>query len=375
MLFGNLLMDNFLLGRLLEFAIAIQQIPAPTFEETERAEFIREQFLAEGLFNVSMDSMGNVYGRQPGTGLAKPLVISAHTDTVFPRSTDLKITHEADKIFGPGIGDNSTGVAGLFGLLWALRQRAVALPGDLWLVANVCEEGLGNLQGMRAVVDRFKDRVLAYIILEGMSLGQIYHRGLDVQRYRITVKTAGGHSWVDYGRPSAVHELAQLINRLTALPLPAQPRTTLNVGMISGGTSVNSIASDASLELDLRSESALALATLASQVEALAAASSRPGVKVTAKISGQRPAGEIPGSHPLVRHAVRCLEAQGLSASLNVGSTDANIPLSQGLPAVCLGLTTGFGAHTTGEYINIPPLVKGLAALVSFTEQIWQALS
>ncbi len=374
-LYRNLAMEHFLLERLLELAIAIQQIPAPTFEEGSRAEFVRQRFLAEDLLNVSMDSMGNVYGRYPGTGRAKPLVITAHMDTVFPKSMDLKIRREIDKIYGPGIGDNAIGVAGLFGLVWALRQSAAALPGDIWLVANVCEEGLGNLQGMRAVVDRYKDRALAYVILEGMSLGQIYHRGLDVQRYRIRVNTPGGHSWVDFGRPSAVHELAHLIDRLIALPLPDNPRTTLNVGVISGGTTVNSIASEASLELDLRSESGQALAALAAQVEALAAASNRPGVKVTAKISGQRPAGKIASTHPLVRHAVSCLQAQGLPAALNVGSTDANIPLSQGLPAICLGLTTGFGAHTVGEFINLPPLDKGLAALLSFTEQIWQALA
>jgi acetylornithine deacetylase/succinyl-diaminopimelate desuccinylase-like protein len=239
----------------------------------------------------------------------------------------------------------------------------------------VGEEGLGNLRGMRAVVARFGAQALAYIILEGMSLGQVYHRGLNVQRYRITVQTAGGHSWVDHGRPSAVHELAALVRELTLLPLPAQPRTTLNVGVIGGGTTVNTIAAQAWLELDLRSESAQALARLAAQVEALAAAANRAGVEVKCEIAGQRPAGGIPANHPLVRLAVRSLEAQGIQPTLNVGSTDANIPLNQGLPAVCIGLSTGAGAHTIGEYINTPPLARGLAQLGAMVEGAWGALS
>jgi len=275
-------MDD-LLERVLNFAIALQQIPSPTFNESRRAAFVLKQFQHEGLSDVFMDSIGNVYGRLPGTGTRLPVVVSAHLDTVFPESVDLKIKRDFDQIAGPGIGDNSVGVAGLFGLLWALRQRQIRLPGDLWLVANVGEEGLGDLCGIIAVVDRFGEGISAYIILEGMALGQVYHRGLGVQRYRVTVQTAGGHSWVDYGRPSAVHELAQLINRLTAMSLPAQPRTTLNVGVIRGGTTINTIAAEAHLELDLRSEDSQALANLVGQVETLIAASNRFDVRCESK--------------------------------------------------------------------------------------------
>ncbi len=222
-----------------------------------------------------MDEVGNVYARLPGSGSSRPLVVSAHLDTVFPLSTDLHVTRRSSNpgaaptnveglalstVEGPGIGDNSLGVAGLFGLLWELNSSSAqiagsTLPGDIWLVANVGEEGLGNLCGMRAVVDRFGDRPLAYLIVEGMALGQIYHRGLGVQRYRITVDTPGGHSWVDYGRPSAIHVLGEIIYRLSNLSLPRVPRTTLNIGTISGGTSINTIAAHAQLELDLRSVS------------------------------------------------------------------------------------------------------------------------
>ena len=206
--------------RLLDLTVQIQQIPAPTFAETQRAQYVRGLFEAEGLSDISMDAVDNVYARLPGEGKAKPLIVSAHLDTVFPIETDLTVSSKKDRIIGPGIGDNSLGVASLFGLLWLLHERKITLPGDLWLVANVCEEGLGDLRGMRAVVDHFGEDVHAYLILEGLSLGYIQHRALGVQRYRITAKTTGGHSWSDYGQPSALHELSTLVTKLTAIPLP-----------------------------------------------------------------------------------------------------------------------------------------------------------
>jgi di/tripeptidase len=189
------------------------------------------------------------------------------------------------------------------------------------------------------------------------------------------MKTTGGHSWVDYGNPSAVHELAALITQLTALSLPEEPRTTLNVGVIEGGTTVNSIASEAHLELDLRSEGKQALEDLDRRVEALAKATEGPDVRVAQEVIGQRPAGSIPSSHPLVRLAMRCLEEQGIEPSLTVGSTDANIPLSRGLPAICLGLTTGAGAHTLNEYINTRSLARGLAQLVAVVKGVYEDLA
>jgi len=354
-----------IIQRTLALAIEIQQIPAPTFGERERARFIRERFEAEGAADVEIDSMGNVCARVPSDGRSKPVILSAHSDTVFPKQTDLTVRRSPHEIHGPGIGDNSLGVAGLLSLLWMLQSREVTLPGDLWLVANVCEEGLGDLRGMRAVVDRFGSGPLAYIVLEGMSLGQIYHRGLGVQRYRISARTAGGHSWANYGTPSAIHELATLVTKLTALNLPRKPRTTLNVGIISGGTSVNTIAADAFMELDLRSEDPQALQNLINQVESLAADADCPELKICAEIIGQRPAGEIANNHPLVLLAKETLAAQGLQSYLTIGSTDANIPLSRGLACVCVGLATGKGAHTLGEFIDIRQLEQGLEQLLA----------
>jgi acetylornithine deacetylase/succinyl-diaminopimelate desuccinylase-like protein len=367
-------MDSSLISRLLDLAVTIQQIPAPTFEEQRRAAFVLEKFAAEGLQQVMQDEVGNVYGCVKGEGNRKPLVVSAHLDTVFPLNTDLRVACESDKIHGPGIGDNSLGVAGLFGLLWVLRQQGVILPGDLWLVANVGEEGLGDLRGMRLVTERFGKQALAFLVVEGMALGQIYHRALGVRRYRIRVQTTGGHSWVDFGQPSAIHELSGLIERFLSIPLPTRPRTTLNVGVIKGGTTVNTIAAHASLELDLRSESVHALSELAGGVERIAEQANREGVQVTVEVIGDRPAGKIAANHPLIRLGKRNLEAQGFQANLGIGSTDANIPLSQNLPAMCLGLSHGGGAHTTGEFVLTGPVAQGLAQLVGVVKGAYQAL-
>ena len=374
-MYGKSDMEPNLIKRVLDLTVVIQQIPAPTFSEGQRGAFLQTLFRQENLADIEIDQTGNVYGRLPGRGKAPALVVSAHLDTVFPAHTDLKVTRPPNKIAGPGIGDNSLGLAGLIGLLWSLKARNTSLPGDLWLVANVGEEGLGDLKGIKAVVDRFGEGPLAYIILEGMALGQVYHRGLGVHRYRITTHTEGGHSWVDYGCPSAIHELATLIERLSSLDLPSEPRTSLNVGVIQGGTSVNTIAAEAHLELDLRSEDAKTLTELTQQVENMVREANRSDVGVTAETIGQRPAGEIPADHPLVRLAVRALEAQRIQPCLNIGSTDANIPLSRGLAAISVGLTSGGGAHTINEYIHTEPLGDGLEQVYHIITKVFETLA
>src|ERR1044071_2825094 len=340
--------------RVIERAIAIQQIPAPTFDEKERGEFVQRLFAEEGLKDVSMDEVGNVYGRWiPDDGQLsdeKPLIVSAHLDTVFPKETNLEAKRAGEKIFGPGLGDNSLGVAALFGLLWMLRERNFQPPADIWFVANVGEEGLGDLRGMKKVVERFDAEIKAYLVLEGLALGHVYHRAVGVKRYRLIARTTGGHSWSDYGKPSAIHELAKLIVQLTSLELPSHPRTTMNVGKVSGGTSVNVIASEASLDLDLRSEGQENLAHLISNVEKLIRYANRQGVSVETQVIGQRPAGDMSPDHPLVKLAQNCLHELGLETVLTTGSTDANIPLSKGYPAIVLGVSTGAGAHTVHEY-------------------------
>ena len=356
----------------LDLACEIQQIQSPTFDEGARAAFMRRQFESLGLADVQLDPVGNVLARLPGANAhARPVVLSAHLDTVFPRQESLPLDRLEDRIVGPGIGDNSLSLAVLILAAGWLQHSGNRLPGDLWLAANVCEEGLGNLRGMRALVDRFGDRPLAYIILEGIGLGNIYHCGLGVARYRIHVETPGGHSWSSYGSPSAVHEIARLVTRLADLTLPVSPRTTLNVGVISGGTTVNSIASHASIDLDLRSASSQTLQFIETQVETLVNNFQQQDVRLRMEPIGRREAGEIPADHPLVEVARCVLEDLGITARLDVGSTDANVPLSRGLPAVCIGLTHGAKAHTPTEYIQTAPVRDGITQLLQLLQVVW----
>jgi tripeptide aminopeptidase len=374
-------MNSSMIEWVLDLAVQIQQIPAPTFKEENRAKFIQSYFHYMGMQDVCMDNCGNVYSRIRGEGTKPGIVVSAHLDTVFQQNTDLTVVRTPEKISGPGIGDNSLGLAGLFGLFWSINENTgnlssvPRLEGDLWLVANVGEEGLGDLKGMKAVVNHIGHEAMAYIILEGMSFGQIYHRGLGVRRYRISVHTKGGHSWVDYGNPSAIHELADLVVKIKNLSLPIEPRTSINVGMITGGTSVNTVAADASLELDLRSVSPHALQVVVDQVMSLVDEANHKGgepIKVSAEVIGDRPAGEISSDHPLVKLAMESYATKGMSAKLNIGSTDANEPLNRGIPAICIGLTTGGGAHTMGEFIDTQPLAQGLVIMVDLIQAIFK---
>lgn len=356
-------MLSHLTQRLLDLACQIQQIPAPTFDEARRAAFVRELFAANGLCDVEVDDLGNVYARRPGRSAStRPVLVSAHTDTVFPAGTPLSLQHSADRITGPGIGDNSLGVAGLLGVLWSLGSEQ--LPGDLWLAANVCEEGLGDLRGMRRVMDRLGQQARAILVLEGMALGHIYHAAIGVRRYRITARAEGGHSWLHFGRASAIHSLVRLAAQITALSLPNHPKTTFNIGNISGGTTVNTIAREASLDLDLRSEAPVVLAGLAARVEALAASHNSAEIQIETRVIGDRPAGNMAREHPLVQLAARTLEGLGVTYSYESGSTDANVPLSRGLPSVCLGLTRGGNSHRPDEYIETREVAKGLESVV-----------
>jgi acetylornithine deacetylase/succinyl-diaminopimelate desuccinylase-like protein len=357
-------------SRVIDLAIQIQQIPAPTFSEGQRAEFVRGLFQQEGLKDVSMDSLGNVYGRissySPSSLISnKPLVVIAHLDTVFPAKVNLRVRKAAGKIYGPGIGDNSLGVAALFGLVWSIRERKVKLKNDLWLVADVGEEGLGDLRGMRRVVERFGARARATLVLEGMALGYIQVSGVGVRRYRFTARTEGGHSWLHFGRPSAIHALVRLGARLTDLVVPLTPKTTFNIGTIGGGTSVNTIAREAALDLDLRSEDPALLAALIARVEELAASFNAPGTGLEMQVIGNRPSGAITREHPLVQLAARAAQAAGLAYAFESGSTDANLPLSLGMACVSVGLARGGNAHRPDEYIETREIEKGWQAFVN----------
>jgi acetylornithine deacetylase/succinyl-diaminopimelate desuccinylase-like protein len=347
--------------RLIQRTLAIQAIPAPTFEEAERASFLGRALKAAGAAPVEHDDIGNVYAKVAG-GSAPPVIVSAHLDSVFSRRTPLAVNRTDQQLRGPGIGDNAVSLAVLVEL--AFDHAAGELPGDLWLVANVGEEGLGNLIGMRRVVKRFGAAVSAYIVLEGMALGFVYHRALPVLRYRLRALTEGGHSWIHAGRPSAIHALINLGAELLKIDLPQSPRTTFNIGQICGGVSINSIADSATMELDLRSETSDELHALEAALHDKVQAAADKRLRIQAELIGERPGGAIHPDHPLVQAALRSLRDQGVAdPRLKIGSTDANIPLSQGLPAVCVGITRGGGAHTLQEYIEIEPLQEGYRAV------------
>ena len=354
--------------------VAVQQIPAPTFEEARRAAYISEQFSALGLQDVFLDGLHNVYGRFPGAGGgAPPVIVSAHSDTVFGANTDLSVCWDGPYLCGPGIGDNSAGVAGLFAVARALRAHGLQPRADVWFVSNVGEEGLGDLRGMRAVVEHF-GRQATYIVVEGGLFGQISHSAIGVQRFRVTVETGGGHSWGSFGQPSAVHELAHLISAIDKIAVPQSPKTTYNVGVIEGGTTVNSIAARASCLVDLRSEEPAELEKLVERFMLLVREGQRRAtycgreVKFRVEQVGSRPAGRIARQSELVRRAAAALQAAGSAEVAFVsGSTDANIPLSLGIPAVCIGLTEAANPHRLDERIDPSHLPKGLGQLLLLT--------
>lgn len=350
---------------------AIQQIPAPTFAEADRAAFVESQMRALGLQDVRQDDLHNVYGRFPGQHRRTPLIITAHLDTVFPLETDLRIRENGRLLSGPGIGDNSTGVAGLLLLAKSLIENQIKLTNDVWLVANVCEEGLGDLRGIRAVVEAFGQSA-KYVIVEGGLFGQISHQAIGVRRFRLEVSGPGGHSWGSFGAASAIHVLGHLISAIDKLPAPASPRTTYNVGIIEGGTSINTIAQSAALQLDLRSEDPSALQHLVDSVTDIVHQTNQlrrdEGIHVTMTAIGSRPPGQISRHTALVKTAVDALHYVGSQGiTFMMGSTDANVPLSKGFTAVVLGLTESGNAHRLDEFIDPTRLPDGLSQLLLVT--------
>jgi tripeptide aminopeptidase len=347
--------------------VTIQQIPAPTFHEAARAGYVAAQFREHGLKQISTDDLHNVYGLLPGRDPALPaLMLTAHTDTVFAADTDLNIRRDGDLIFGPGLGDNSLGVAGML----AVARGLASLPPNtaparsIWFVATSGEEGLGDLRGMKGAFAALREDIGAVINIEGLALGHVYHMGIAVRRLHIVAHSPGGHSWLHFGRPSAIHTLMHIGAEIAGIVPPAQPRTTFNIGMIDGGTAINALAPRASLWLDLRSESAAALAALEDRVRDIVTRFDHETTPVTISVVGDRPAGTIDPAHPLVTLTLDALAQVSLRGTLESGSTDGNIPLAHGVPAVTVGITRGGNAHRTDEYIEISPVEAGLRQLI-----------
>ncbi|MCA9877747.1 MAG: M20/M25/M40 family metallo-hydrolase [Thermomicrobiales bacterium] len=350
----------------LSLTARVAEIAAPTNDEGARSAFFQAHARSLGL-DPQCDQLGDVVAMIPGRlgrgGGVKPLLIAAHLDTVFGSEVPLDVASSDGRLAGPGIGDNSLAVASVLSLPALFRQAGLTPAVDILITGNVGEEGLGNLRGIREVMHSHPD-VGAVVALEGHNLGRVTHVAVGSRRSRVTSTGPGGHSWGDFGRPNAIHVLAKFIADLDAIPLPRTPKTTLNVGGIEGGVSVNTIAPSASCLLDLRSTDENALHRLSERVTRLAAKHSRPdGVKLSIETIGERPAGVVPVDSPIVKVATATLQTLGVDATLDASSTDANVPIAAGIPAVCIGLTTGGNVHRVDEYIDTAPVPMGLAQL------------
>ncbi|MDE1161738.1 MAG: M20/M25/M40 family metallo-hydrolase [Acidobacteriaceae bacterium] len=339
-------------------------IPAPTFEEGLRAQWFLERFRDLGLTNVHLDNAGNALAELPGK-TAQIVLLSAHLDTVFAADTEISLEEDEDgTLRAPGATDNAAGLTALLALAAALRHAQITPEATILFAANVGEEGEGDLRGMRELFgpSPYAKRIRAAIALEGAGTATVIDRALGGRRLRITISGPGGHSWADADRPSPIVALAEAIVQLQKLKLPANPRTTLNVGTISGGTTVNSIPSSASADLDLRSAAAMELDRLElSVLKTLTGVMARwEDLHLSAERIGNRPAGVLSAQSELalsLRAVDRHLQ---LVTDSRLGSTDANLPLSVGVPALAIGAGgIGGGIHTLNEWYT--PFERTLA--------------
>jgi tripeptide aminopeptidase len=355
--------------------VRICEVPAPSFKERARGELLRQTFERLGLRNVQVDAVGNVRGDRPGAASRPRVVISAHLDTVFPEGTDVKVKHEGTILRGPGIGDDCRGLAVLVGIVRAMRQANVQTTGTITFVATVGEEGLGDLRGVRVLfgVGEQDDRRSAsargsapgrsadidrFVSIDGTGLG-ITNVGVGSIRYRVTFKGPGGHSFSAFGLPNPIGAMGRAIAKVGEFQVPSNPKTTFNVGRVGGGTSINSIPSDAWMEVDMRSPDSTALSALEARfLRAVDAATAeenerwRMAQTVTSvkERVGYRPAAATPADSAIVRTAEAVHKALGLPFILNESSTDSNIPMSLGIPAITVGGGgRGLAAHSEHE--------------------------
>ncbi len=349
-----------------EEQIRITEIAAPPFHEVPRAAYMKKLFAADGL-RVETDTAGNVIGEYAGAS-QDVVMLTAHLDTVFPAGTNVTVKREGGKLFAPGISDNGTGLASLVALSRALRDAKIKTNSTILFVADVGEEGEGNLRGMRVLVDAYKKRLKYVIALDGSATEYVTTAALASRRVEISLTGPGGHSWSDFGLPNPIHALGRGIARFVTAHVPESPRTSFNIGEIEGGTSVNSIPSRAAIKVDLRSESEPELSKLESFLresiqsgvdEEMAAARDRGmgggGNVLDLKISvlGVLPAGELPENSPLLAAWLAADTRLGNRSRRERSSTDANIPLSLGIPAISMGAGgRSGGAHTTEEWYD-----------------------
>jgi acetylornithine deacetylase/succinyl-diaminopimelate desuccinylase-like protein len=340
--------------------LAITEIPAPPFHEAARAAFVADRMRESGLSSVWQDAEGNVYGWLPGTGAVQtPIVLAAHLDTVFPPETDVRVRVQGTRLQAPGIADNACGIAGLLALARAFVAHTVQLSVPLCFVGTVGEEGVGNLRGVRAVVKQLP-HMLHFIALDGPGVERITCRAIGSRRFRVRFHGPGGHSWANFGTVNPVHALGEFISLVRRFPL--RQDTTCTVAIVSGGTAINAIPAEAQGEVDCRAltmadldalEQAVLLAAVEAQQTEMQTATQQRRLSVAVQHLGARPAGETPPTSVLVRCAMAATQACGQQPVLDSGSTDANVPMALGIPAIALGAGGDYGGcHTLEEWYD-----------------------
>lgn len=344
------------------------QIPAPSYEEGEKAEYVRKKMVDAGLSEVHVDEVGNVLGTWKGTGNGPRIMVAGHTDTVFPRETDLTLKKEGERYSCPGIGDDTRAVAELLSLARAMNATGIRGEGDIVFCANVCEEGLGDLRGVKYLfgydnkASEECPEVDAFVSIDNQYTGGVIYTATGSHRYEVTFTGRGGHSFQNFGIPNPIHAMGRAIAQIAEFQVPDEPKTTFNVGVIQGGTSVNTISGSASMLVDLRSDSEEELNRLDKELHKVIRQAveeenarwdaSKPQIKVQIEGRGVRPAGAQPKDCAIVKAAFRAAELLGIEPEYRYeSSTDANIPISMGIPAITVGRGgEEDGIHTLQEW-------------------------
>ena len=349
----------------------LTEIPAPSFAEAQRAEAVKVLLAAVGL-DVHLDKVGNVIGELRGANDREVVLIAAHLDTVFPADTEIKVRREKDRMYAPGISDNGTGLISLVALARAVHEARLRPQRTILFVADVGEEGEGNLRGMRALVDTYRDKLKAVIVLDGSGTDHVTTKALASRRMEAVISGPGGHSWSDFGIPNPINALVRASVRFLNTRVPGSPRTTFNLGQIEGGTSVNSIPHEARLKVDVRSENEDELLRLENALRECMAAGVRDEMESSrdrskgklewkVEILGSRPGGELVSDSPLLASLRAADDFTGNISRIERASTDANIPLSLGIDAIAIGSGgNGGGAHSLQEWYEPTGRDKGL---------------
>jgi len=362
-------------GWVTDLQIRLTEIPAPSFQEERRAEAVVALLTEQGL-SVQLDNLGNVIGELRGSNDDEIVLLTAHLDTVFPMSTDVRIKHEGGRILAPGISDNGTGLAALIAVARAMHLSKIKPQETILFAANVGEEGEGNLRGMRALVDAYRSKLKAVIVLDGSGIDHVTTRALASKRIEVVVTGPGGHSWSDFGLPNPINAIVRGSVRFINTKVPTSPRTTFNLGQIEGGTSVNSIPYEARLKVDLRSESEDEIVRMENALRECMAAGVRDEMdnarersrgKLDWKINliGSRPGGELGANSELLAALGAADEVVGNKSRIERSSTDANIPLSMGIDAIAIGAGgNGGGAHSLQEWYDPSGREAGLKRIL-----------